>query len=161
MTDSNVRISPAALKVLTATMAIFAFVGYGSAFALILSPSGKAIGLSLDLLDNAPIGDFLLVGLYFLAFFGVLPTIAAYGLVTRKRWHWTDFLNRWTGQHWAWTASVASGILLLVFIVIEVALLGVLTGIGVVLQVVMSAVGIWILALVTLPSVRQSLKLSR
>ena len=150
---------PATLKILTATMAIFAVIGYGSAFALILSPSGEAIGLPSDLLDNAPVRDFTLVGLYFLAFFGILPTLATYGLITMKRWGWTDTMNKWTGQHWAWTASAASGVLLLLFIGVEVAILGVLSGIGAVLQVVMSLVGIWIMVLAFLPSVRRRLRL--
>lgn len=126
---------------------------------LILSPSGKAMGLDHDLLNNTPVGDFTLVGLYFLAFFGLLPTLAIYGLLTRRRWRWTDAANKWTGQHWAWTASAAVGVMLLVWIVVELSLLGFLSGIGGALQIIMSVLGVWILALCMLPSVRNSTKL--
>ena len=124
-----------------------------------MSPSGEGMGLPSDLLDNTPLGDFTLVGLFFAAFYGALPTLATYGLMTRKRWRWTDVINRWTGQHWGWTASAAVGVTLLVWIVVEVALLGVLSGIGGVLQAAMAALGVWMLVLAFLPSVRSSMKL--
>lgn len=150
---------PAAVRILIATEAVFAIAGFASAFGLVFSPSGKGMGLSLDLLDNTPVGDFTLVGLFFLAFYGVLPTLAAYGLLTKKRWRWTDVVNRWTGQHWAWTASVVVGAMLLLWIAVEIALLGFLSGIGGILQVVMAVLGVWILALAFLPSVRSQTKL--
>ncbi len=147
------------LKLLIATEGVFAFIGFASAFGLLLSPSGSGMGLPLDLLDNTPLGDFTLVGLFFAAFYGVLPTLATYGLLTQKRWRWTDVINRWTGQHWAWTASALLGVVLLLWIAIEIILLGFLSGIGGVLQVLMAALGVWILVLAFRPSVRSSMKL--
>lgn len=147
------------LKVLIATIAIFTVVGFASAFGLLLSPSGTGMGLSLDLLENTPVGDFTMVGLFFFAFYGMLPAVSTYGLLTKKRWHWTDTINRWTGQHWAWTGSAAVGVILVLWIVVEIMLVGVLSGIGFALQVGMTALGVWILALAMLPSVRSSMKL--
>lgn len=158
MGEESSRSKPAALTILIATELIFAILGFGSAFGMLSSPSGKGMGLSQDLLENTPVGDFTLVGLFFLAFYGVLPTVAVYGLITKKRWRWTDVVNKWTGQHWAWTASVALGIVLLLWIVVELSMLGFLSGIGGVLQVIMTVVGIWILALTMLPSVKSSMK---
>jgi len=148
------------LKLLIATMAVFTVTGFASAFGLLLSPSGEGMGLSLDLLENTPVGDFTLVGLFFLVFYGVLPALATYGLLTKKRWRWTDVINRWTGQHWAWTASAAVGVILLLWIAAEIMLLGILSGIGFVLQVAMTALGVWILGLAMLPSIRSSMKLA-
>jgi hypothetical protein len=159
MNHESGRKRPAVVKVLIATMVIFTVMGFASALGLLLSPSGKGMGLSLDLLENTPLGDFTMVGLFFLAFYGVLPALATYGLLTKKRWRWTDVINRWTGQHWAWTASAAVGVILFLWIALEIALLGVLSGIGFVLQVAMTALGAWILALAMVPSVRSSMKL--
>jgi len=150
---------PRALRTLIAVNGLFAFMGFASGFGLLFSPSGTGMGLSLDLLENTPVRDFTLVGLFFVAFYGILPTFAAYGLWTRKRWRWTDFLNKWTGQHWAWTASVALGVILILWIVVELILLGFLSGIGGVLQVAMTFVAILLLALAMLPSVKASTKL--
>ncbi|UCE80895.1 MAG: hypothetical protein JSV94_00140 [Methanobacteriota archaeon] len=156
--DSSKR-RPRALKLLIATEGLFALLGFASAFGLLSSPSGEGMGLPPDLLDNTPLGDFTLVGLFFVAFYGVLPTLATYGLLTRKRWRWTDVINRWTGQHWGWTASAAVGVILLLWIAVEIVLLGVLSEIGGVLQAAMAALGVWMLLLAFLPSVRSSTKL--
>jgi hypothetical protein len=150
--------TPKALKALIATEGIFAFMGFASGFVLLFSPSGKVMGVS-HLLKNAPVGDFTLVGLFFVVFYGVLPALAAYGLWTGSRWRWTDVLNKWTGQHWAWTASAALGIILIMWIAVEVILLGFLSGIGGVLQVIIVALGLLVLTLVMLPPVRSSTKL--
>lgn len=149
---------PAALKALIVTEAIFAFLGFASGFLLLLSPSGKAMGLSLDLLENTPVGDFALVGLFFIAFYGLLPSLAVYGLLTKKRLRLTESLDRWTGQHWAWTASVAEGLIMLLWIGVELVLLGFLSGVGGVLQVIITCLGLLILGLAARPSVRSSMK---
>lgn len=149
----------ASLKALIATEVVFAFLGFASGIALLSSPSGSGMGLSLDLLENTPVGDFTLVGLFFVAFYGILPSLAAYGLWTRRRWRWTDVVNEWTGQLWGWTASVALGTILIAWIIVELILLGFLDGIGGALQVVFGLVGILIVFLVMRPSVRSDLKL--
>lgn len=156
MENESRRRRPIGLTVLISTEVILAFLGFGSAFALLLSPSGEGMGLPLDLLENTPVGDFTLVGLFFFVFYGIIPSLASYGLITMKMWSWTDYINKWTGQHWAWTASVLTGVTLLVWIAVELVLLGFLSDIGGVLQVIMTLMGVWILTLAFLPSVRSS-----
>jgi len=63
------------------------------------------------------------------------------------------------GSELAWTASAALGIIMLLWIVVELLLLGFVTGIGGVLQVIITVLGIAVLALVTRPSVRSFMKL--
>ncbi|MCU0860505.1 MAG: hypothetical protein MUE55_07980 [Thermoplasmata archaeon] len=150
---------PGALKALVALEVVFAFVGFMSGYGLLSSPSGEGLGLSLDLLEDAPVGDYTLVGLWFVAFYGVVPVLAAYGLWTRKRWGWTDPLNAWTGQNWAWTLTAALGIILLLWILLEVVFVGLLGGIGGAMQAIITVLGLLILGLVTRPSVRQWMKL--
>ncbi len=150
---------PAALKALVVILSVFTFVGIMSAYGLLSSPSGEGLGLSLDLLEDAPVGDYTMVGLFFLAFYGVLPLLAAYGLMARRRWRWTDPVNRWTGQNWAWTATAALGVILLLWICVELVFVGPLTGIGGALQVITTALGVVVLVLVMRPSVRAFMRL--
>ena len=150
---------PGALKALIAIEGVFAFVGFISGYGLLSSPSGEGIGLSQDLLEHAPVSDFTLVGLWFVAFYGVLPSLAAYGLWTRKRWRWTDPVNKWTGQNWAWTLTAALGGIMLLWIALELIWVGPLGGIGGALQVIITLLGILILGLVSRPSVRDHMKL--
>lgn len=158
MSDQKHR-RPTGVTVLFVTQLVLAFVGLMSAYGLLSDPSGDGLELSLDLLENAPVGDFALVGLFFLAFYGILPAVAAFGLWTRPRWTWTDPINKWTGQHWAWTASAALGIILLLWIFVELIFVGLLTGIGLALQIIITLLGLGVLVLVTRPSVRAHLKL--
>jgi len=149
---------PATLKTLVAMELFFAFVGLMSGLTLLSSPSGEGLGLSQDLLEDTPVGDYMLVGLFFVVAYGILPSVTAYGLWTRRRWGWTDPLNSWTGHHWAWTASAALGILLMVWIGVEILLVGVLEGIGGTLQVIITLLGLAVLALTASPSLRRYMK---
>ena len=153
------RPRPAAVKALVSTMAFFSFVGLMTGYGLLSDPTGAGIGLSQDLLEDAPVGDFTMVGLFFLSFFGLLPALAAYGLWRLPRWGWTDAVNRWTGQNWAWTATAALGVILLLWIAVEVVFVGALTGIGGAMQAIITALGVAMLAMVTRPSVRSYARL--
>jgi hypothetical protein len=159
MSNGPAKPRPGALKALVVLEGVFAFVGFMSGYGLLSSPSGEGLGLPLDLLENAPVSDYTLVGLWFVAFYGVLPALGAYGLWTKKRWRWTDPLNGWTGQNWAWTLTVALGIILLLWIGLELVFVGPLGGVGGALQVITTALGISVLVLATRPSVRASMKL--
>ncbi|MEW5747603.1 MAG: hypothetical protein AB1793_02275 [Candidatus Thermoplasmatota archaeon] len=159
MTAKVDRPRPAAVKALVATMAFFSFVGLMTGYGLLSDPTGAGIGLSQDLLEDAPVGDFTMVGLFFVAFFGILPALAAYGLWMTPRWGWTDAVNRWTGQNWAWTATAALGVILLLWIAVEVVFVGALTGIGGAMQVTIAVLGVAVLALVTRPSVKSYARL--
>lgn len=138
---------------------VFAFVGLMSGYAMLSDPSGEGMGLTLDYLENAPVGDYALVGLFFVLAYGILPAVAAFGLWKRPRWTWTDPLNKWTGQHWSWTATVALGAVMLIWILVEVVIVGLLDGIGGALQAIVTILGIGIILLATRPSVRNHLKL--
>ncbi len=150
---------PAALKALVGIEMFFAIVGLASGLSLLSSPSGAGLGLSRDLLKNAPVSDYTLVGLFFVIVSGVLPILAAYGLIAKRRWRWTDPLNKWTGQNWAWTLTTALGIILILWIVVELVFVGPLTGVGGVLQVIITALGFLVLVLVSRPSVRSAMKI--
>jgi len=115
--------------------------------------------MDTTILEDTPVGDFALVGLFFVTFFGLLPILAIYGLWKLPRWRWTDTLNKWTGQNWAWTATAATGVTLIVWIAVEVMFIGSPDGFPRFLQVMMTLLGIVILALAMLPRVRAYTKL--
>ena len=111
------------------------------------------------MLETTPVGDFTLVGLFFVTAYGILPVLAIYGLWKLPRWRWTDVVNKWTGQNWAWTATAATGAILIVWIAIEIMLIGSPNAFALFLQVMMTLLGIVILALALLPRVRAFTKL--
>jgi len=115
--------------------------------------------MDTTILENTPVGDFTLVGLFFVIAFGILPILVIFGLWKLPRWRWTDAFNKWTGQNWAWTATAAIGVILIVWIAVEVMLIGSPDGFPRFLQVMMTLFGVAVLALAFLPRVRAFTKL--
>jgi hypothetical protein len=150
---------PVAVMILVALEALLAFLGFASGITFLVDPSGRAHGMNTTLLQTTPIGDFTLVGLFFVTCYGILPVLAIVGLWKLPRWRWTDAVNKWTGQNWAWTATAATGVILIVWIAVEIMLIGSPNGLPRFLQAMMTLLGIVILALAMLPRVRAFTKL--
>lgn len=159
MAECSSKSRPAAVIALIVLEAILAFLGFFSGGQFIRDPSGGTHDMDTSILEGTPVGDFFLVGLLFVTAYGMLPVLAIYGLWELPRWRWTDPINKWTGQNWAWTAVVATGIILIVWIIVEVYYIGSPEGFPRFLQVTMALLGAIILALAFLPRVREYAKL--
>jgi len=160
MTEAATKSRPAAIYLLIALEAVLAFLGLFSGSQFLIDPSGGTHDMDTSILEGTPVGDFALVGVLFVTAYGILPILAIFGLWKLPRWRWTDAVNKWTGQNWAWTATAATGVILIVWIVVEVMYIGSPDGFPRFLQVMMSLDGIVILALAFLPRVRAFTKLS-
>ena len=145
---------PAAVLLIIVLEVILAFLGFASGINFLQDPSGKAHGMDMSLLVTTPVTTFTPVGLFFVICYGILPILALYGLWKLPRWRWTDAFNKWTRQNWAWTATVLIGIILIVWIAVEVALIGSPIGLPRFLQVAMALFGAVLIALAMLPRVR-------
>ncbi len=159
MIETVAKSRPAPIYVLIALEVLLAFLGFFSGISFLLSPSGESHGMDTTILENTPVGDFTLVGLFFVVFFGILPGLTIYGLMRLPRWRWTDAVNKWTGQNWAWTATAATGMILIVWIAVEIMFIGSPDGFPRFLQVMMTLLGFVFLALAFLPRVRAFTKL--
>ncbi|WP_435346336.1 hypothetical protein [Haloarchaeobius sp. HRN-SO-5] len=110
-------------------------------FYLVRDPTGQSIGLvmAVDLshLDGTPFTTYTIPGLILVVFLGLYPLAVLYGQLTRRSW--------------AWSGSLLMGIVLLVWIVVEVYLIGYISP----LQPAYGLVGIALVALCLLPSVRR------
>lgn len=151
---------PVLVVVLIVLEAVLAFFGFASGTQFLLDPSGGTHDMDTSILEGTPVGDFFLVGLFFVTCYGILPILVIYGLWKLPRWRWTDAINKWTGQNWAWTAAAATGVLLIVWIAVEVMYIGSPDGFPRFLQVMMTLLGVVILALTLLPRVRAYAKLA-
>ncbi len=149
-----------AIVVLAALLAILAFLGFFSGMNFLMDPSGGTHGMDVSILEGTPVSDFALVGLFFVTAYGVLPIIAIYGLWRLPRGRWTDPLNRWTGQNWAWGMAVVIGAMLIIWIAVEVLLIGSPEGVPRTLQITMASMGAAMIMLTALPSVRRVTRLA-
>ena len=159
MTEAVAKSEPVAVMVLIVLEVLLAVLGFASGITFLLDPSGGTHGMDTVVLETTPIGDFTLVGLFFVACYGILPILAIYGLWKLPRWRWTDAVNKWTGQNWAWTATAATGVILILWIAVEIMLIGSPNDFALFLQVMMTLLGIAFLGLAMLPRVRAYTKL--
>jgi len=159
-TWGRLRRVPAGIMALVVLEGVLAYLGFASGSLFVKDPSGAAHGFDTQLLANTPIDDFLIVGLFFVTAYGVLPVAAILGLWLRPRWKWTDLFNRWTGQNWAWSATVATGVILMVWIAVEIYYIGSPEGFPRALQTIMATMGAVILGLCMLPGVRMFTRLA-
>jgi len=160
MTKASPRSRPAAVYVLIVLELILAFLGFASGGNFVADPTGESHDMDLETLEGTPVGDYLLVGVFFVTCYGILPVLVASGLWRLPRWRWTDPINKWTKQNWAWTAAGTTGVILVVWIAVEVIYIGSPEGFPRMLQIIMTLFGIVILALAFLPRVRAYARLT-
>lgn len=132
-------------------------LGLPSGLAMITDPSGEGVGLPPDALDDLPVDDYLLVGIFLVVVYGILPMIIMYGLWSRPKWHWTNFLNRLTGEHWSWTGTLVLGLVQVLWIAFQ----SVYLGFGDVFQWIILLNGLGMVGLSMIPSVKMYLAESK
>lgn len=141
---------PLTAKLLIALVGLQALSGIGGGVGLVVGPKGEVLQMPLEFLEGTPFADYLVPGLILLIVLGLFAALVFYGLAWRPRWAWTDFFNRWTGQHWSWSASLVLGIGLTIWIVVEMIMIRQVAAI----QVLYLALGALILAVALLPPTR-------
>lgn len=108
-------------------------------------------------LDAIPLIDSWLVpGLVLGIGFGLGSAVTAYGLMRMPHWRWLGWLERLTGHHWSWIATIAIGAGHVVWIGLELIYLPELS----VLQLVYGPLGAALMLIPFLPAMRDHLRLS-
>lgn len=141
---------PFSLWLLVASLVFLAFGGLYGGFAMLSDPSGGVIQMT-EVLPQLHVPDYTLPGLFLLFVMGLAPLFLTFGLIARPNWKWAESLSRWSNHHWSWTATVALGIILLIWLSIQGALIGFRWPI----QYVTAVNGILILVFALVPSVRR------
>jgi hypothetical protein len=103
----------------------------GGGIALVAAPSGALLGIPLSVLADSPFGSYLLPGLVLLTALGILPLLVCWGL--------------WKRRLWSWYGSLIVGIALIMWIVVQILMIG--YGSDPPLQAIYGALGVIILAL--------------
>ena len=111
-------------------------------------PSGESLGMNTSYLDNSPFNNFLLPGIILLFFNGIFPLIILSGFFFKKM-EWAGFLNIYKDQHWPWTYSLYLGIILILWIDIQIMMIG-----YDMIQSVYAIYGVIMVVITLLPGVR-------
>lgn len=107
--------------------------------ALVIDPSGAIISLPHSLIADTVFGSYLIPGIVLLLFLGAAPAVVAYGL--------------WRHRSWAWWGTLYVGIALIIWLVVEIIVIGYLAEPP--LQAIYGVLGVIILIVALLPSVRR------
>ena len=114
-------------------LGVTALIGGGT---LVLDSSGELMGLPIEWLDGTPFADYLVPGVILFGVLGVGSFVVVYGLLAYRKW--------------AWYAAVALGGALVVWIIVQLFLIQLFH----VLHLIYGALGVALVALSLLPSVR-------
>jgi len=94
--------------------------GLAGGLAFVLAPDGHLLQMPFSHLSRTPFSSFLIPGLLLLFFLGVYPLAVAYSLWKRPSWRWADALNPFKQTHWSWAASLAAGVIAIIWIVVQI-----------------------------------------
>ncbi len=134
---------------LISVMALVAVSGLFGGLSLIVDPSGSSLQLPLLLLESTIFNSYLVPGLILLIFLGILPLFVTFGLITKRKVPFAKRINIYPKRHWAWTVSLYCGIILVLWIDIQVMLIG---G-GYMLQSIYALLGVLIIILTLTPEI--------
>jgi hypothetical protein len=109
-----------------ATLALLVFLGVtatGGGVAFMVGPtSGPGAWFPEKWLDEIPLIDnFVVPGLVLGICFGLGSLVTAWGMLRRPRWAFLGWVERLTGLHWSWAATVLLGVGHIVWIGLELA----------------------------------------
>lgn len=142
---------PLPLWILLLWLVFLAFGGLYGGITMLLDPSGVLLGAE-KILPLLPVPDFVLPGLFLFFVMGLVLLVLAFGLFARPNWPWAVALSCWSGHYWAWTGSLALGIVLLTWLTVQAVMIGLSAGI----QYVMVVNGLVILGSALWPSVSKA-----
>jgi hypothetical protein len=139
-----------ALGALVVSLLFLATGGLYGGLAMLRDPSGAALGMDV-VLPQLPVPDFVLPGIFLLVVMGLVPIALAYGLLARPAWRWTTALARRSGHHWAWSATLALGLVLGLWLALQ----GLMIGFAWPIQFITAGNAVAIVVLALLPGVRR------
>lgn len=138
--------------ILLVILMIFQAVGaIGGGLALVISPSGKLMQMPLSMLEHSPFPNFLIPGLFLLIVLGMLPAYAVYALLRKPNCRLCERLNPDKEVHYAWSLAFFIGIVLILWIDLEIMFLRVVD----ILHLIYALLGVAIVVLTVWPTTRR------
>ena len=144
------QVRPVGVYGLIGVMLFMSFGALFGGYSLVRDPSGGLLGMSVEWLGHTGFSDYLIPGLILFSTLGVLPLVAVFLLWLRPEWSPMQGLERLFHIHWVWGVAFGIGLAQMLWIAYQVTTMGLLFW----LQPTMFAVGLLIVAVCLLPSVR-------
>ena len=103
------RKRPLSIKILIMIKLFIAISSVATGLMLFSDPSGISMGLDI-FLDKIPFQNFILLGLWFIGPYGLLPATLAYGL--------------YRGKLWAWRPSLLLALVEVIWVIVQIPMFG-------------------------------------
>jgi hypothetical protein len=116
---------------------------------LIIDPSGQLLHMPSTSLQGSPFNDFLVPGLCLGILLGIFPAFTAFCLLFRPRQKWVNILNIYKFRHPGWAYSLYTGLMLIIWITVQIAVIGY----GHIIQTMYVSIGIIITIITLIPKV--------
>lgn len=110
------RFSSLLLYVLLFFLGVNALVG---GLLLMISPDGALLGMRKDWLLASPFENYYIPGLLLFIFLGLVPAISFIGLIKPNALNFPERLNLFPNKHWAWAFSLYSGLIAMLWIILQ------------------------------------------
>lgn len=98
------------------------FLGINAVFGgllLMIKPDGSLLGMQKNWLANSPFNNYFIPGFLLFTFLGLLSIFTFIGLVKKVSWKWPQTLNIYKNRYWAWTFSIYTSIISILWITIQ------------------------------------------
>jgi len=141
---------PATLWILIGLLVILGLNAIGAGGAFMIAPDGRLIQMPLSNLEKSPFSNFLIPGLFLFIFIGVYPILIAYSLLKLPPWKRPNVFNPFKQLHWSWAGSLAAGVALIIWIIIQIQWVTIH-----ILHIIFLVWGFLILVVTMLPGVRR------
>lgn len=129
---------PLAVKVIIIIELFIALSGIATGLMLFSDPSGKSMGLDI-LREKIPFQSFILLGLWFVGPYGLLPATLTYGM--------------YRGYLWVWKPSLLLAVVEVIWVIVQLPMFG-----WGVLHVIYGSIGLASIYFLYRPSVMKYLK---
>lgn len=139
------------IYILILTVAILALGAIYGGISLMNDPSGSTIKLPITLLEGKIFSNYLIPGVILFLVLGFFPLFLIFPLIFQPNWPIINKLNIYKSYHWAWTYTLYSAIILIIWINIQMMILGT----GSVIQGIFGLLGVALLILTLTPAVKR------
>lgn len=89
----------------------------------VLMTDPAVFGVKPEWLAGSPFNSYFFPGLILFLFNGVFPLFVCVGLLLKPNWPAANVLNIYSDRHWAWTYSLFSGIILIIWITMQLTMM--------------------------------------
>jgi hypothetical protein len=143
------------IYILVIAIAIISAGAIYGGVSLMNDPSGESIKLPIILLEGTIFSNYLVPGVILFLTLGFFPLFLIFPLIFKPRWPVIDKLNIYKSYHWAWTYTLYTAIMLIIWIDVQIIILRT----GSVIQGISGLLGVFLLVLVLAPRVKRYYKI--